>query len=236
MASRRRAARAGNHRNYELVELQTLRDALAETGNISSAIELARQRQSAPAERRQPAGRLRELRRGRGGPRDRGEPRPATARADGGGAAAAGDRQAGRRLRAGGGASVRLPLGDGLAARSTATGIDRLAAGRNTAPRREPGQRCRGCAHPGARPCPEAGRLPRPDALRRPRREAHGTGAGCARPNRDRPLRPESRHPVSRRRWSAGSATPDSTRPSSASAPMASSATPSPRRESVPAK
>jgi MerR family transcriptional regulator, light-induced transcriptional regulator len=40
---------AGNHRNYELVELQTLRDALAQTGNISSAIELARQRQSAPA-------------------------------------------------------------------------------------------------------------------------------------------------------------------------------------------
>jgi DNA-binding transcriptional MerR regulator len=39
----------GNHRNYELVELQTLRDALAETGNISSAIELARQRQDAPA-------------------------------------------------------------------------------------------------------------------------------------------------------------------------------------------
>jgi DNA-binding transcriptional MerR regulator len=40
---------AGNHRNYELVELQTLRDALAETGNISTAIELTRQRQSAPA-------------------------------------------------------------------------------------------------------------------------------------------------------------------------------------------
>jgi DNA-binding transcriptional MerR regulator len=39
----------GNHRNYELMELQTLRDALAETGNISSAIELARQRQDAPA-------------------------------------------------------------------------------------------------------------------------------------------------------------------------------------------
>ena len=38
----------GNHRNYELVELQTLRDALAQTGNISSAIELARQRQAAP--------------------------------------------------------------------------------------------------------------------------------------------------------------------------------------------
>jgi MerR family transcriptional regulator, light-induced transcriptional regulator len=41
---------AGNHRNYELVELQTLRDALAQTGNISSAIELARQRQAAPAD------------------------------------------------------------------------------------------------------------------------------------------------------------------------------------------
>jgi MerR family transcriptional regulator, light-induced transcriptional regulator len=39
----------GNHRNYELVELQTLRDALAETGNISSAIQLAQQRQDAPA-------------------------------------------------------------------------------------------------------------------------------------------------------------------------------------------
>ena len=39
----------GNHRNYELVELQALRDALAETGNISSAIELSRQRQQAPA-------------------------------------------------------------------------------------------------------------------------------------------------------------------------------------------
>ena len=40
---------AGNHRHYELVELQTLRDALAQTGNISSAVELARQRQAAPA-------------------------------------------------------------------------------------------------------------------------------------------------------------------------------------------
>jgi DNA-binding transcriptional MerR regulator len=39
----------GNHRQYELVELQTLRDALAETGNISTAVELSRQRQSAPA-------------------------------------------------------------------------------------------------------------------------------------------------------------------------------------------
>ncbi len=39
----------GNHRNYELVELQTLRDALADTGNISSAIQLAQQRQAAPA-------------------------------------------------------------------------------------------------------------------------------------------------------------------------------------------
>jgi MerR family transcriptional regulator, light-induced transcriptional regulator len=39
----------GNHRNYELIELQTLRDALTETGNISSAIQLAQQRQAAPA-------------------------------------------------------------------------------------------------------------------------------------------------------------------------------------------
>ncbi len=40
---------AGNHRHYQLLELQTLRDALAQTGNISSAIELARQRQAEPA-------------------------------------------------------------------------------------------------------------------------------------------------------------------------------------------
>src|SRR3954454_900302 len=39
----------GNHRQYELLELQTLRNALTETGNISSAIALARQRQGAPA-------------------------------------------------------------------------------------------------------------------------------------------------------------------------------------------
>jgi len=39
----------GNHRQYELVELQTLRDALAESGNISTAIELCRQRQNAPS-------------------------------------------------------------------------------------------------------------------------------------------------------------------------------------------
>lgn len=41
----------GNHRQYELIELQTLRDSLAETGNITSAIELAQQRQAAPVSR-----------------------------------------------------------------------------------------------------------------------------------------------------------------------------------------
>lgn len=39
----------GNHRQYNLVELQTLRQALDETGNIGAAIQLARQRQDAPA-------------------------------------------------------------------------------------------------------------------------------------------------------------------------------------------
>lgn len=39
----------GNHRQYNLVELQTLRQALDETGNIAAAIQLARQRQQAPA-------------------------------------------------------------------------------------------------------------------------------------------------------------------------------------------
>src|ERR1700761_1040998 len=38
----------GNHRNYDLSELQTLRDALTQTGNISSAVALARQRRETP--------------------------------------------------------------------------------------------------------------------------------------------------------------------------------------------
>jgi DNA-binding transcriptional MerR regulator len=40
----------GNHRNYDLTELQSLRDALAQTGNISSAVAFARQRQDAPSD------------------------------------------------------------------------------------------------------------------------------------------------------------------------------------------
>src|SRR5665811_1649425 len=38
----------GNHRQYNLVELQTLREALNETGSIGTAIEVARQRQEVP--------------------------------------------------------------------------------------------------------------------------------------------------------------------------------------------
>src|SRR6201999_1149045 len=38
----------GNHRNYDLIELLNLRDAQTQTGNISSAIALAQQRQQAP--------------------------------------------------------------------------------------------------------------------------------------------------------------------------------------------
>jgi DNA-binding transcriptional MerR regulator len=39
----------GNHRLYELAELEALREALRETGNISSAIEVARRRGRGPA-------------------------------------------------------------------------------------------------------------------------------------------------------------------------------------------
>ena len=39
----------GNHRQYELTEIEVLRDALRETGNISSAIEVARRRGRGPA-------------------------------------------------------------------------------------------------------------------------------------------------------------------------------------------
>ena len=39
----------GNHRQYELDEIESLREALRETGNISSAVEVARQRGRGPA-------------------------------------------------------------------------------------------------------------------------------------------------------------------------------------------
>jgi DNA-binding transcriptional MerR regulator len=39
----------GNHRQYELDEIEALREALRETGNISSAVEVARQRGRGPA-------------------------------------------------------------------------------------------------------------------------------------------------------------------------------------------
>ncbi|CAN5496462.1 hypothetical protein BH10ACT11_BH10ACT11_20750 [soil metagenome] len=39
----------GNHRHYELAEIEALRDALRETGSISAAIEIAQQRGRGPA-------------------------------------------------------------------------------------------------------------------------------------------------------------------------------------------
>jgi DNA-binding transcriptional MerR regulator len=39
----------GNHRHYELAEIESLRDALHETGSISAAVEIARQRGRGPA-------------------------------------------------------------------------------------------------------------------------------------------------------------------------------------------
>ena len=44
------ARTAGGHRQYDLVELESLRRALLETHNISSAIEVARQRGEGPIE------------------------------------------------------------------------------------------------------------------------------------------------------------------------------------------
>jgi DNA-binding transcriptional MerR regulator len=40
---------SGNHRQYELAEIETLRDALSETGSISAAIEIAQARGRGPA-------------------------------------------------------------------------------------------------------------------------------------------------------------------------------------------
>ena len=57
----------GNHRQYELDEIEALRDALRETHNISSAVDIAQRRGRGPAARAAPL-RLRPLRRGIRGP------------------------------------------------------------------------------------------------------------------------------------------------------------------------
>ena len=59
----------GGHRQYELAELESLRRALLETHNISSAIELARQRGEGPSSPEPAARRLGSLRRDARGPR-----------------------------------------------------------------------------------------------------------------------------------------------------------------------
>ena len=71
----------GNHRLYELDEVEALREALRETHNISSAVEVARQRGRGPASPARLRRRLRSLRRGRRRPRARAEPRGALGRA-----------------------------------------------------------------------------------------------------------------------------------------------------------
>ena len=132
---------AGNHRHYELLELQTLRDALAQTGNISSAVELARQRQAEPANG---DGLIAAFESFDEGAADRAieeslAMRPLERTVEE--LLLPGDRPARRRPRPRGRARVRRPLGDGLAARRPPPRLRRLAAGRNSAARLEPAAR-----------------------------------------------------------------------------------------------
>ncbi len=92
-------------------------------------------------------------------------------------------------------ARVRRPLGDRLAARRPPPRLRRLAPGRDPPDRLEQGARRRGGPHPGARPRAAPRRLPRPRPLQRARRRAPRAGARRARPDRDRPLRPQRRDP-----------------------------------------
>ena len=108
---------AGGHRQYDLAELEALRRALLETHNISSAIEVARQRGEGPTSAARLRRRLRPLRRHARRPRHGGEPRRPLGRAHGGGGAAARARAGARPRRPRGRVRARLPLGDRLAAR-----------------------------------------------------------------------------------------------------------------------
>ncbi len=183
----------GNHRQYELLELQTLRDALAETGNISSAIELALQRQEAPATTAGLAEALEAF---------------DEAAADRAMEESLALRPLERTVE-----ELLLPSIDSLAAEPDRAaelefasrwatgwlhGARRLAStasppGGDPAARLEPRPGRRGGPHAGARPRPEAGRLPRPHPLQRSRRRAARAGARGARADSDRHLRPRDR-------------------------------------------
>ena len=113
---------AGGHRQYDLAELEALRRALLETHNISSAIEVARQRGEGPTSRGPPCRGLRPLRRHARRPRDGGEPRRPLRGALGGGPDAARARARARPRRSRGRVRARLPLGDRLAARRSPRG------------------------------------------------------------------------------------------------------------------
>ena len=192
---------AGNHRNYELVELQTLRDALAQTGNISSAIELARQRQAAPA--------------------SGGDLLAAFESFDEDAADRAIEESLALRPLERTVEELLLPAIDELAAdpdrEAELEFASRWATGwlhgarRLAAAASRPagillldssrGSGRRGGPRPGARPRPAPRRLPRPDPLQRARRRAPRARPRRPRPDRDRPLRPRRRHP---RRGQAG--------------------------------
>ena len=127
------------HREYDLAELEPLRQALMEAHSV-----VGRHRACAPArhlaELAGPAARgLRTVRRGPGRPRHGGEPHLPFRRALRRGGAPAGARHDGRQGELGGRVPVRLPLGDGLAVRRP----PRVAARR---PR--PGRRAARLEHP----------------------------------------------------------------------------------------
>ena len=91
---------AGGHRQYSLAEIEALRLTLAETHNVSSAISLARERGEGPSTPSRLAAAFARVRRGRGQPPARGEPRAAVGGADDRGGPARGrHRPAGARRR-----------------------------------------------------------------------------------------------------------------------------------------
>ena len=72
---------AGGHRQFDLGQIEALRAAFEETHNVSSAIAIARERGAGPASPARLRSALRPLRRGRGRPHPRGEPRRPLGRA-----------------------------------------------------------------------------------------------------------------------------------------------------------
>ena len=179
----------GGHRQYDLAELESLRRALLETHNISSAIELARQRGEGPSS---PSRLLDAWDHFDEGVADRVMEESLAVRSVERSVEEVllpGARAGQRPRQPRGRARARVPLGHRLAVRLAPRGRAGQPPAGRAAVRLEPAPRPRVAARAGARAGPAPRRLPHPAAGLRPAARARGARDPRARPDGIRVLR-----------------------------------------------